>query len=130
MNYWSGKSGSRETSMTCSHGLHILYHHHFNRNSDTLMPSGAKKLQRLKKVKWVRNSFMHARNRAYILSTTKLHLIVYCQFIPCPSSPSFNTASTVFFLHLEHFLQASARDTSASWWFSPHNSAIEKKFYW
>jgi hypothetical protein len=130
MNYWSGKSGSREKSMTGSHGLHILYHHHFNRNSDTLMPSGAKKLQRLKKVKWVRNSFIHARNRAYILSTTKPHLIVYCQFIPCPSSPSFNTASTVFFLHLEHFLQASARDTSASWWFSPHNSAIEKKFYW
>jgi len=27
--------------------------------------------------------------------TTKTYLIVYCRFLPCPSLPSFNTASTV-----------------------------------
>jgi hypothetical protein len=60
--------------------------------------------------------------------TTKPHLIVYCQFLPCPSSPAFNTTCTVFFLHPEPLQQASTRDTSSFWWFSPHNLAIANFF--
>jgi len=70
---------------------------------------------------------MHACNRAYVLSTTKPHVIVDFWFIPCPPSSSFNTTSTVFFLHLEPFLQVSTRDTPPAWCFSPHNLAIMKE---